>query len=293
MHTKQNISVLTKELIGEIPRLSNRANMISTEGAIGDFFKGIPSFFTSKIDAIRNVFGKNANRANEITAKDVSQYTKRLLGLKAIAKKLPEQVEASKVAKVKIPVPLGFNTNLLDASVLLDDLLEDASKTTLTFLNTLDTTVSRVLADKEYRESSRPVKGDNAQEAYKTVRKLNDGLGKLIDGNKMKDVMVFGELIPSISSLETIVDNMIKNGQKTRLDDIKAIESVLKVLTEKVNTLAKYMAEDESKIYNKSVIINLADELQAGAELITLSVSVIHVYNLLVDTTAYAVNRIR
>ncbi len=286
----KNVIKDNNDVIKSIPNLVERANMLSTED-FDTFVKNISSFFTNKIHSISEVFSTNSRRTSEISEKDLNVFVKELVNLKKDMEWVVNNVKYNEVSYIKIPVMLGSKTNLVETLHILKVLMDSINKNLDSSLEYTDTFVSKVLTDKNFRLSTRPIKQN--KEKDELIETFYKSLNNLIDENGTTDNKKVSELLPNISSLELVYQDIINIAKGTSIKDIRSIENKLTKISEKTNELYNLLLENKDTEISRVVINELAYDLETTAKLVTNVVSVIHVYNQTVTTIKFLIQRLK
>lgn len=286
-----NIGQENTALLQEVPDLTVRATMLSTEEN-DTVIKQFANFFVNKIDAIAGVFSKNKTRVPGVLDKEYNQFVKDLVAVKKDIEPIISTVKFSHVETMAIPVMLGLRGDLIHTVEQLKTGMDIVNKSLLTSLSETDKVVAKVLSDNNYRTATRPTNNDNHAD-YESYSKLSDILTELIDSNGVKDTKKLKELLPNVSSIETLYNTLLDIANTNTLKNMKEIESAIKIISERTNVLFEDMGSDMSTVeMSKPIAYHLANRLEVTAKLVTTSISIMHVYNQTVLTLIYIINRL-
>jgi len=270
-----NVAAELNKARAEIPDLRSRTDILCTED-LGSFVNKVSNYFTNKFQDITKAFTTSENRLKSVKKKDLSEQGKQVLKLRKDIKTIIETVKMADVAHKNVGAILGMKTDLLtmskelrDATILLDAKL-------LKSVDTVDTLVSKVLADKEYRRSVKPTK------TYNELDDLNDTLSKtismLIDPNGTNDIVKIEKILPNLNSLKDINENLNEANSLLTYKNVKTLEDMISKLNSKVNDLYDVFVSDDIEI-SKKTITDLAYTVESLAELVTTSISVFYLVN--------------
>lgn len=270
-----NVAAELYKAKNEIPDLRSRADMLCTED-MGSFVNNVSNYFTTKFSDVIKSFTTTENRLKSVKKRDLSEQAKTVLKLKKDIKYILDNVKMADVANKNVGSILGLKTDLLTLSDKLKDSTLELNKDLLKHVDTVDTLVSKVLADDEYRRSVKPIR------TYVEIEKIENNMSKviaeLIDPNGTKDIVKISEVLPNLNSLQIINENLNEANSLLTYKNIKDLEKMINKLNSKVNDLYDLLV-DEDIIISKNVISDLGYTVESLAELITTSVSIFYLVN--------------
>jgi len=270
-----NVAAELYKAKNEIPDLRSRADMLCTED-MGSFVNNVSNYFTTKFSDVIKSFTTTENRLKSVKKRDLSEQAKTVLKLKKDIKYILDNVKMADVANKNVGSILGLKTDLLTLSDKLKDSTLELNKDLLKHVDTVDTLVSKVLADDEYRRSVKPIR------TYVEIEKIENNMSKviaeLIDPNGTKDIVKISEVLPNLNSLQIINENLNEANSLLTYKNIKDLEKMINKLNSKVNDLYDLLV-DEDIIISKNIISDLGYTVESLAELITTSVSIFYLVN--------------
>ena len=264
--------------IESIPNLTLRVEMLSNEG-IGDVFKKITNIFTSKTSEIANYFTKKNKSLKEInlSARPLAKLSK---DVNAITKK----ISFSTYKDYEVGSIMGLRTNLLDATNNIEIALNNANNNLLESLDTLDTTISKIISDKDYIKSLRAApypKLDN--------NLISEIMDNIIDANSRNDQFKLGMLYPNVKSIYDTHSKLLAISRLVNQKDLEVVSETIEKIAYKVNTLKEQIDKGIITKASKNVILGLADSLEINAKYITNVIAVYHILNIVNETHIKAV----
>jgi len=270
-----NVAAELYKAKNEIPDLRSRADMLCTED-MGSFVNNVSNYFTTKFSDVIKSFTTTENRLKSVKKRDLSEQAKTVLKLKKDIKYILDNIKMADVANKNVGSILGLKTDLLTLSDKLKDSTLELNKDLLKHVDTVDTLVSKVLADDEYRRSVKPIR------TYVEIEKIENNMSKviaeLIDPNGTKDIVKISEVLPNLNSLQIINENLNEANSLLTYKNIKDLEKMINKLNSKVNDLYDLLV-DEDIIISKNIISDLGYTVESLAELITTSVSIFYLVN--------------
>lgn len=267
--------------------LKNMYNNISNESA-GSFIKDISQFFSGKLASLTEFINTQVTTRLNFKAKEKDNaFTVNLLNTLKDANLA--KVNYGNVRKLIVPCVVGLETNMVDASKNCAIYLNRIENEAFQHLENLDVTVSKVIADPDYRLTTRPIIQDN--KAADLVKDLDNNLKRMFDTKKITDTDHFENLFPNINSVKLVADTLVSGGKFINLDNMQALEKTIASIAEKTNILVDQMS-DKSYEISKEVSRSLTIQLETCAQLVTSSVSYFHYYNQLVSVTDMCIKRI-
>jgi hypothetical protein len=99
----------------------------------------------------------------------------------------------------------------------------------------------------------------------------------VIDRKKLKDI------IPNISSIETIYNDIIKLSEHVPASIFKDLDERVNRITDKTSDLAEYLASNKQDRITKESINNLANYLEDTAKFVSYSISTFYIYHQVVN----------
>ena len=264
--------------IESLPNLKERVDMLeSSNESMGAVFNSVSGFITSQFTAISSIFNSNSSRLENVNKKDLSEQAKDLMKTKKDISKIMSTVKMVDIHTIETPVPLGMQTDMLTASAILKASSERIAKSIFTYIDEVDTLVSKMLADGEYRKKLKPGKTfDSIQnDSYEN---LND-IRTVINENGVNDRMKIDDILPNLNSLDSIMNNLDKANKVLTYSKIKELKESLDKLSSKINDLYEYYVDNEDLEITKSSIKELAHGIENLADYTTSSITVFYLVN--------------
>jgi len=142
--------------------------------------------------------------------------------------------------------------NLPLAAEELVKLVDIVNKTTYSSLVTIHDLLSRFIADKDYRKSF--LAGVNSISNIKRniADDIEGSLLKFIDLNMIQDTLKLKDVLPNLSSLIKVHENLISAADKTDIVQLRDIEVIITKIEEKVMIIAE-LAKDDTEITKTSM----------------------------------------
>lgn len=258
--------------LGTLTMLSN--NMVEAHESFGSFIDNVGSFFRSKLELVRNALSISAKQSNQITT-EFNAHVDDLIKLKADMIWVSNNIEYMVVKQARVMAPAGIKVDLIKASEELDDAVKLIHDKVFKCLDSLDLTISSVLTDEDYRTQSKPLKIDN--DIISTGDRLYAILNKVTDTKKVEDTRLVKDLLPNMSSMDKVFNNLIKSSEKTSSKVLKEINEMVDSIYVKTQTLEEEMKETYP--ISKTVLNKLSTDLESTAKLVTVTMSTMYLYN--------------
>ena len=265
----------------EYPDIDAMYGMLSKEG-FGEYVNGIAGYFKNSISNFVGIFGSVETKLDLRDKKEYNGHVKTLLGIKKTINNVIKNGKMEAVGKYESPVILGLKVDLLTLITSLETGFNKLDKSLETELDELDLYVSNFLSSEDFRRSTRPFKSKS--KAYELTNELEKVLSSAIDENGTKDRMKISKLLPNINSLETIIGKMLdvaKHAKVDRMDNVKERIRDIKVKT--LAILDTYASKDNE--ISKQRLGEFSNKLDSVAKLVTVSMSIIYLFNQTVDMT--------
>lgn len=270
----KNASMLNNEIYNQLGHLAVLSPSITTEG-FGSFVDRISDFITNKFDFIKDALGISSTTVRKTLSND-NIYIKEMIANHSGLLKVLNNLSYSTIETARVMSPVGIQTNLLDLSkdlkesiALIDDKLFDS-------LDRLDVLVSNVLRDENYRLQTKPLKIDNDAIAY--ADRLYAILNKHISPKLIEDTRLVKEILPNLSCLKDIYDNLLSLSELTSINRLNEVNKLIENVYSKVEVMLMEIKHNKFEL-SKSVLNKLAVDLENNAKLVTVSINTIYLYN--------------
>jgi hypothetical protein len=235
-------------------------------------FKNISNFFINRLEGISNVFSKNKNRGDI----NYNTFLLETIKLSSDVAKAVKKGNYQKVEHLTVPVTLGLRTDLLTTTAQLKIAMELSLNDLFKHLDDLDTMVAKVMTDVNYRTSTKPIINTSKKDVNKTLENI---LSTIIDPYGKEDIKKINTLIPNISSIQTVHNNLLELAKGGSIKDMQKINDTTVIIGERIKELEDYLTVNNDVKISSVVINELASQLEETAKLITLSMSVIFILN--------------
>lgn len=288
MHN-ENPLVISNEILKDLEDLQERSELLATED-FKSFITDVKSYFTNKINTAFSVFNTLFFKSKDMVLQKGKQnvHVKELISIKPIVNKIINSKEFSEVEIIKTATIPGINVNLLELTntylrsvVLINGNLKND-------IELLNRKINLILTDRDYRTSVSPIRDIITD----TNVKLKRDLEYTFNTKNFKDTDKVGNLIPNLSSINIIIDNIIEACNGYTKEYLEAIMSETEKLTYKTNTLFEYLRDNPNTEISKNVLKDISYSIKAVAEEITYSISIIHTINLSANITKVMIEEI-
>lgn len=280
------MSLLTQyEKLYQIPNLKERSLFLATEDT-GTFLKSVGSFFTSKIQSIKEFFSSDAQVYKIKTDPFIDECYK-------IFKSNEKELNATSyttVVKMRIPWPELFNKNLYDTSIVINNLSSELNKVFMRSIDDTDTLISKAIQDLDFLKSARPI--PNKVERDKVIETCYKGLDTILDKEKRTDTITIQEAIPNITTIRDVVMTLKEISALDMYKDAIKADKLAKSIREKIDTLVNDLNRSRDQSISKIGLSNLASELESSAKLITLLSTLLYVTSQTAETTTALIKTI-
>lgn len=234
----------------------------------GSFMLSASKFFSSKIDALRGIFNLNG----KVNTQELSKGTKALLKELESNDKLVDKIAnepGSKyltLSKVLIPYIPGVAVDHYMLVTGIKPYALSISNDVIGILEELDTYISKLVGDQDFRTSLTPAK-ELTDKLTKIQSDMNKYLLEIIDGKIMKDHRELKDVIPNLSSVK-VCHNTLKEIIGVRdFEKLAKLQELSNRLAGRANELYKLVNGSKVAI-SKTRLKEFKDMLPVGAKLI-------------------------
>jgi len=266
-----NINKTRLEKLDVLPDMTFRVLALSNEG-IGDMFKSINEFFTSKLDTFVSKF-----RDDSTEVKELSMNGRVLNQVNKDVNTILKNYKYSGIMDISTPTIVGLQVSLIELTASLNSSLITVNKSLIPYLETLDSDISKMISDKDYRNSLKEIK--NYKNIVNDNQVLSDNISSWIDPMVKSDVAKIKTLVPNVSSIKDLHSELLKVNKLMNEKDLATIEKLISNISEKIDTLKDVMVSGEVTKASKASLTNLANGIDECAKLVTNSVSVYAILN--------------
>lgn len=268
-----NIAKKNNDLYDNLNSLTYLSTTISTEG-VSSFLEKVTSFFVSKVGYVREALGITSSEANKVSS-DVNVHVKELIDLKKSMQSIISNKSYASIEKDRVMSPVGIKVDLVKLSNELKSVMKLTDNEVFECIERLDTYVSSVLNDVDFRTQTKPQSID--KEAIKYADRLYSNLNTCIDSKKIEDTRLVKELLPNLSSLDKVYDNLIDISNYTSVNKLNNINKAIENVYAKTEVLEQELGGKYE--VSKVVLKKLIEDLENNAKLITVYVNTIYLYN--------------
>lgn len=268
-----NIAKKNNDLYDSLNSLTYLSATISTEG-VSSFLEKVTSFFVSKVGYVREALGITSSEANKVSS-DVNVHVKELIDLKKSMQSIISNKSYASIEKDRVMSPVGIKVDLVKLSNELKSVMKLTDSEVFECIERLDTYVSSVLNDVDFRTQTKPQSID--KEAIKYADRLHSNLNTCIDSKKIEDTRLVKELLPNLSSLDKVYDNLIDISNYTSVNKLNNINKAIENVYAKTEVLEQELGGKYE--VSKVVLKKLIEDLENNAKLITVYVNTIYLYN--------------
>lgn len=268
-----NIAKKNNDLYDSLNSLTYLSTTISTEG-VSSFLEKVTSFFVSKVGYVREALGITSSEANKVSS-DVNVHVKELIDLKKSMQSIISNKSYASIEKDRVMSPVGIKVDLVKLSNELKSVMKLTDNEVFECIERLDTYVSSVLNDVDFRTQTKPQSID--KEAIKYADRLYSNLNTCIDSKKIEDTRLVKELLPNLSSLDKVYDNLIDISNYTSVNKLNNINKAIENVYAKTEVLEQELGGKYE--VSKVILKKLIEDLENNAKLITVYVNTIYLYN--------------
>jgi len=251
-----------------------RANMISTEDG---FISEIPAFFIRSFDNLTGLFKTTDEQLNVFDPKAVSVLTKEMNKRTKDITEITSRGKYYELEKIKIPTMAGFNSTLLNASVILNRHLANINKETLPMLDLYKTQLLKYIADANARKQLKPLKV--AEQILDANIVYSNDFKDIVSPTDKEDRKPFGKLLNNLSELTDIYANLNDNKHIASKKNLELLKSKIKEVNALANDLYEIAADDEAGIISKNVIVYITKLLTELAKYTSNITTSLYLYN--------------
>ena len=291
MH-KKNIAINIENTMQEIRGLVILANPRLQSEDLSSYVKGVGSFFTSKIDKVGLAFGWFGSKSKkaELVFDNPSEFVRAMSdNRKAIDKAANASYGTYEL--LRIPTVPGLTTNMVDATDKTIKLVDKINSVLAPKLESLDTLISKVLADEAFRTSTRPMIHDKT--TVKIIDELQKEINTFISPKQLQDTVLLKDIFPNMRSIKDCYEKLIATASHGSLEQLKTYRDMIDKIVDKIEALVGELKRRPDIVISKVVLKELSEETEEVAELVTIGMNIFYLFNQLtgvIRTTAEGVN---
>lgn len=276
----KNLALAYHTDLKEIPNLYERATMVASNEDFNTYVSNIASFFTEKMKVISNSFDHSVQQLFGLNKEQDNYNVTSIINLQ----KELQAIAGTKmidIEKIQTPILLGMKLNLLETLSVLSVCFDTINKELIPMLKETDSTVSKVMSNKDFRLQTKPLK--DKYSSFIINDTLMTKIEDMIDVNGVKDRTNLINVFPNIDSFRVSYDSIMKLSESASVTKINEIKDYSKIISEKVDVLYKHLSDNKDFKISKEVLNYLGYTLEDAAKSITSAITVIYIYNQSVD----------
>ena len=232
-----NVTKETENLYNSLIVYSHMRKNLSTED-MPVILKNISNFFIDKVDKIKNLFSINTGRNDKFDLNTgLNVFVKDLYKLKDKAIKIGKKRTMSEVESLNVPSVPGLVVTLPELCSNLQLNLQILHNKMYSYLDQLDTLVQQVLADKDFRESTKPIKPN--LEIERDENGAYSQLNKVVSSKKLEDITKVRDLVPNLSSIANCVETLYSIGNGINLDNLNKVREKTQEIVKNIGKIGR------------------------------------------------------
>ena len=267
---------------------------ISMEG-LDTYLSGLKNFFLRKFTSLSNIIGKISSDTLPTVRVGKGEYNteiKHLIALKSSLASTAEYLKYDNYAEKSFPTIPGLKVDYLELSTKLADIVPSIKENVYKDVDEADSVVGRYLGDEGYRIASY-VDTKAGDEIKARAEQYYAMLNSVIDDKLFADTTKFKNMVPNLSSLITVVDNIAIAGDGLTLEFLKNLNIKLEALSAKVKTLLDVVQKNPSMQSSKVVTKYLSSIVYDVANEVSYAIAIVHLVNESATMMKYVINQIK
>ena len=267
---------------------------ISMEG-LDTYLTGLKNFFLRKFSNLSNIIGKISSDTLPTVRVGKGEYNteiKHLIALKSSLASTAKYLKYDNYAEKTYPTIPGLKVDYLGLSTKLADIVPSIKENVYKDVDEADSVVGRYLGDEGYRIASyvdtKP--GDDIKARSEQYYAM---LNSVIDDKLFADTTKFKNMVPNLSSLITVIDNIAMAGDGLTLEFLKNLNIKLEALSAKVKTLLDVVQKNPSIQSSKVVTKYLSSIVYDVANEVSYAIAIVHLVNESATMMKYVINQIK
>jgi hypothetical protein len=250
----------------------------------GVYIKAINTLFINKLNSLVGFFKESNSYSTELAkAIEPNEIVKSLILKRKDMTFVINNAKMTKYEDIPMPVLQGLKLNLPTTLSILAGSMAIISSTLVSKLAITEKTISDIYSNKSMREIIKPLLEDT--EYKKNISILLNNLNSMVDSQGVIDRKKLKDIIPNISSIETIYNDIIKLSEHVPASIFKDLDERVNRIADKTSDFAEYLASDKQDRITKEAINNLANYLEDTAKFVSYSISTFYVYHQVVNIT--------
>ena len=258
-------------LLEELPELQRYAVLVATEDG---FISNISDYIVNKFDKIGDIFKNLTTHESKVQNRVLNQEGLKLLKLKPKVARAIANNRYPYVKGLMIPVPLGFNTTLLNAVELLTDNLPLYTTEVYKIVDTCETLVSKFGSDDKFVSSNRPANKYTTE--TKQLDTLNKLLSTIITTKNPKDKLPYGDLVYNLSDLDKIYTKLAALAIHKHQAKLTKVDESIARISSAVKYIVSDMKNNPHRVIDNKRLDELGRILEITAEYVSVSTAMMY-----------------
>lgn len=266
-------------LLEELPELQRYAVLVAVEDG---FISNISDYVISKFDKMGNIFKNLTTIDSKVQNRIFNQEGLKLLKLKPKVATAIANNTYPYVKGIKIPVPLGFNTTLLNAIELLTNDLPLYTSEVYKIVDTCETLVSKFGSDDKFVSSNRPANKFKVE--TKQLDTLNTSLATMITTKKPKDKLPYGDLVYNLSDLDKIYTKLTALAIHKHQAKLSKVDDAITRISSAVKYIVSDMQNNPLRVIDSKRLDELGTLLEITAQYVSVSTTMMYLSAQVINT---------
>ena len=269
-----NLSVSLEELNIDAGLESRAVMSFNNSGIIGS----VGSFFQNSMANISGVYKRAVVTISQLTDSDSEIISKEIVEFREKSKNLIKYLDTVKyidVYKLETPIVSGTTGTFLEINQAVIKGIDELEPYMLASLVNLNTTLAKVLSDKDYRISRRPT--ESKVGVLKKALADNKNILKNISTVSLADRRPIKEVLRSIREVDELIKVTDKMAELTMKSDMKKATSIIDSITERSDILISELntGKRDIKGISNEMFKSLSEMIEVNANLVS-AVTLIH-----------------
>ena len=266
-------------LLEELPELQRYAVLVAVEDG---FISNISDYVISKFDKMGNIFKNLTTHDGKVQNRIFNQEGLKLLKLKPKVATAIANNTYPYVKGIKIPVPLGFNTTLLNAVELLTDNLPLYTSEVYKIVDACETLVSKFGSDDKFVSSNRPANKYKVE--TKQLDILNTSLATMITTKNPKDKLPYGDLVYNLSDLNKIHAKLTALAIHKHQAKLSKVDESITRISSAVEYIVSDMKNNPLRVIDSKRLDELGRLLEITAQYVSVSTTMMYLSAQIINT---------
>lgn len=266
-------------LLEELPELQRYSVLVAVENG---FISNVSDHVISKFSKMGNIFKNLTTHEGKTQNRVFNQEGLRLIKLKPKVATAIANNTYPYVKGIKIPVPLGFNTTLLNAVELLTNDLPLYTSEVYKVVDTCETLVSKFGSDDKFVSSNRPANKFKVQ--AKQLDTLNTTLATMITTKKPKDKLPYGDLVYNLSDLDKIYTKLTELSIHKHQAKLTEADAAITRISSAVKYIVTDMQNNPLRVIDSKRLDELGTLLEITAQYVSISTTMMYLSAQVINT---------